>query len=335
MKVASLFAGCGGLDLGLIQAGHKIVYAHDIDKDCTITYKKNIGDHIVKGDIYDLNGDDIPEFDLLTGGFPCQGFSIANLYRHEKDVRNALYVQLVRIIKETHPKYFLAENVPGILNLGGGEVVKVIDKEFSNIGKNSGYPGYDVKRVVVVASNYGVPQNRKRVLWLGASKLIEKENREIFLNNFPPKITNSNDQELNQNTEPLKTLKNAIKDLPEQFDNTIPNHHGTKHKVKINGYIGNRILDWDKPGPTIVGRGGGTGGPVIPVHPNLKRRFSVRETARIQSFPDEFLFEGSISSQYRQIGNAVPVLLAYHLGKYFRDFENGKLDNYPYQKSIY
>ena len=84
--------------------------------------------------------------------------------------------------------------------------------------------------------------------------------------------------------------------------------------MKINGYIGNRILDWDKPGPTIVGRGGGTGGPVIPVHPDLKRRFSVREVARIQSFPDNFLFEGSISSQFRQIGNAVPVQLAYHLG---------------------
>ena len=86
------------------------------------------------------------------------------------------------------------------------------------------------------------------------------------------------------------------------------------HKVKINGYIGNRKLDWKKPSPTIVGRGGGTGGPVIAVHPSLKRRFSVRETARIQSFPDNFVFHGSLSSQYRQIGNAIAVGFAEHLG---------------------
>ena len=334
MKVASLFAGCGGLDMGLIRAGNQIVYANDFDKDCVDTYRINIGDHIVLDDITNLEGNDIPEHDIITGGFPCQGFSVANLYRNEKDERNFLYIEMCRIIKECLPKYFLAENVPGILSLGGGEVVKIIDKEFSNIGKDLGHPGYDVKRVVVVASRYGVPQNRKRVLWLGVSKLIDKEKREILLQNFPPKISNSDNQTENPKTNPLKTLADAIKDLPEEFDNTIPNHQGTKHKVKINGYIGNRILDWNKPGPTIVGRGGGTGGPVIPVHPNKKRRFSVRETARIQSFPDEFIFEGSISSQYRQIGNAVPVLMGYHLGKYLIDFEKGKLDEYPIQLSI-
>ena len=107
----------------------------------------------------------------------------------------------------------------------------------------------------------------------------------------------------------------AIGDLPEPgetFDETIQNHYGTNHKVKLNGYMGNRKLNWDKPGPTIVGRGGGTGGPVIAVHPNLKRRFTVRETARIQSFPDDFVFLGSTSSQFRQIGNAVAVDFAYH-----------------------
>ena len=94
----------------------------------------------------------------------------------------------------------------------------------------------------------------------------------------------------------------------------VKNHFGTKHKVKINGYMGNRKLSWDRPGPTIVGRGGGTGGPVIAVHPNCERRFTVRETARIQSFPDNFEFYGSTSSQFRQIGNAVAVEFARHLG---------------------
>ena len=95
--------------------------------------------------------------------------------------------------------------------------------------------------------------------------------------------------------------------------------------MKINGYIGNRQLSWDKPSPTIVGRGGGTGGPVIAVHPNCKRRFTVRETARIQTFPDDFEFFGSTSSQYRQIGNAVAVEFAYQLGRVLKDFEENSL----------
>ena len=108
------------------------------------------------------------------------------------------------------------------------------------------------------------------------SKNVKREKRELLLQNFPPPPTNSNDFEKHPSAEKLKTLKEAIGDLPADFDASIANHDGTKHKVKINGYIGNRILEWDKPGPTIVGRGGGTGGPVIPVHPNKKRRFSGR-----------------------------------------------------------
>ena len=103
--------------------------------------------------------------------------------------------------------------------------------------------------------------------------------------------------------------------MPINYDSNIPNHYGTQHKVKINGYIGNRHTNPDKPSPTIVGRGGGTGGPIILPHPSQKRRMTVREVARIQTFPDEFIFCGSISSQYRQIGNAVPVQLAYLLGR--------------------
>jgi DNA (cytosine-5)-methyltransferase 1 len=321
MKVVSLFAGCGGLDLGLIKAGHKVVYANDFDKDCVDTYKKNIGDHIHLDDINNLKGKDLPPHDIITGGFPCQGFSVANLYRKVSDERNHLYLQMSRVISESLPKYFLAENVPGILSLGGGEVVKVIDKEFSNIGKKQGHPGYDVKRTLILSSNYGVPQNRKRVYWLGVSKTIDKNIRKKVILSFPPPVTNSKDSNSNSITKKWLTLKDAIGDLPKNFNDSIPNHHGTKHKVKLNGYIGNRILDWDKPGPTIVGRGGGTGGPVIPVHPNKKRRFSVRETARIQSFPDEFIFEGSISSQYRQIGNAIPAGLGYHLGNFLKNCE--------------
>jgi DNA (cytosine-5)-methyltransferase 1 len=175
------------------------------------------------------------------------------------------------------------------------------------------------------AANYDVPQGRKRVIFLGVSNNIELEKRELLFQNFPPKEVNS---QKNLKLKPFKTLRDAIGDLPDPNSNAgkqILNHYGLNHKVKINGYIGNRKLDWGKPGPTIVGRGGGTGGPVIAVHPNCERRFTVRETARIQTFPDNFEFLGSTSSQFRQIGNAVAVNFAYHLGVVLKKFEDGKL----------
>lgn len=326
MKVVSLFAGCGGLDLGLINSGHEIVLATDIDKDCKLTYDKNFDHPLLLKDVKELKGSELPEYDLLTGGFPCQGFSVANLYRDLKDERNELYLEIVRLLNETNPKYFLAENVPGILSLGKGEVVKQIMKEFSEIGINEGKLGYEVHKYKLNAADYGVPQGRRRVIFLGVSKEITEDKRKELFDNFPPQKTNS--IKVEDNLPPQKTLREAIGDLPEPYTKqgeTILNHYGTKHKVKINGYMGNRKLSWDKPGPTMVGRGGGTGGPVIAVHPNCERRFTVRETARIQSFPDDFEFLGSTSSQYRQIGNAVAVDFAYHLGKVLKDFEDGNL----------
>ncbi len=327
MRVVSLFAGCGGLDLGLIQAGHKIVLATDFDKDCKVTYDNNFDHKLLLKDVKELEADELPKYDLLTGGFPCQGFSIANKYRNEKDKRNELYLEIVRLLNQTKPKYFLAENVPGILSIGKGEVVKQIMKEFSEIGKESGFSGYEVHKYKLNSADYGVPQGRKRVIFLGVSKEeVTEENRKVLFDNFPPSKTHSNKKE--DNLPPYKTLKDAIGNLPEPYTKEgekILNHYGTQHKVKINGYMGNRKLSWDKPGPTMVGRGGGTGGPVIAVHPNCVRRFTVRETAIIQSFPMDFEFFGSKSSQFRQIGNAVAVGFAYHLGKVLKEFEDGKL----------
>lgn len=308
MKVVSLFSGCGGLDLGLIQAGHKVVYASDIDIDSCTTYNNNFAHKSICEDIKNLDTKNLPEYDLLIGGFPCQGFSVANIYRSEADSRNELYLQIVRILKETKPKFFMAENVQGILSLGNGSVVEMIENDFSATG-------YEVKRYLLNAVDYGVPQNRKRVIFLGISKQIKQSIRaEMFLK-FPPSKIDSMK---------YKTLRDTISDLPNpksKEGKLIANHVCTNHTVKINGYLGNRKLDWDKPSPTIVGRGGGTGGPVIAVHPNLKRRFSVRETARIQTFPDDFIFSGSVSSQYRQIGNAVAVEFARRLGQSLKEIE--------------
>lgn len=321
MRVVSLFAGCGGLDLGLIKSGHKIVLATDNDKDCKKTYDRNFDHPLYLKDVKTLEGKELPEYDLLCGGFPCQGFSVANTYRSVNDERNELYLEIVRIINETKPKYFLAENVPGILSIGKGEVVKQIIKEFTECGN-----GYRVEKYLLNAADYGVPQGRKRVIFLGVSNDIDKSRTDILFDNFPPKKTHS---EFGDNKlKPFKTLRDTIFDLPEPNTEEglkISNHYGTNHRVKINGYIGNRKLNWDKISPTIVGRGGGTGGAVIAVHPNCERRFTIRETARIQSFPDDFIFEGSTGSQFRQIGNAVAVEFAYHIGKTLKDWENGKL----------
>ena len=124
MKVVSLFSGAGGLDLGFIQAGHTIVWANDLYADAVATYRHNIGNHIVEKDIKDIASSDIPDCDIVIGGFPCQGFSVANTKRHSLDERNVLYKELLRVIRDKQPKYFLAENVKGILSLNKGDEIK-------------------------------------------------------------------------------------------------------------------------------------------------------------------------------------------------------------------
>ena len=132
--VVSLFAGAGGMDLGFQKAGFEIIWANDFDKDSVDTYKKNFGNHIVLGDIKDIPSSDIPNNpDVVIGGFPCQGFSINNKKRSMDDERNHLYKEMLRIIKDKKPKYFVAENVKGILSLEKGEVIKLIVNDFKKI----------------------------------------------------------------------------------------------------------------------------------------------------------------------------------------------------------
>ncbi len=313
MKIISLFAGAGGMDLGFLKAGHKIVWVNDNDPDSCSTYEKNFKHKPVCKNIEEVLSSEIPKGDVVIGGFPCQGFSIANPYRNTEDKRNKLYLELLRIIKDKNPKYFVAENVAGLCSIGGyetnedrknhtGKVLKVILEEL----RKATPTGYHVEFKILNAADFGVPQGRRRVIILGTRKDVKK-----ILKHPNPTHSGKIDSELPQ----WKTVRDAISDLPLNPSKDIPNHHGTSHQVKINGHIGNRATKWDKPSPTIVGRGGGTGGPVIIPHPNLQRRMTVRETARIQCFPDNFIFEGSISSQYRQIGNAVPWPLAYFIAK--------------------
>lgn len=305
MRVVSLFSGAGGLDLGFRMAGHEIVWANDLYEDAVYSYQKNIGSHIILEDIHNISAEDIPDCDIVIGGFPCQGFSVANMKRHVGDGRNELYKQLVRVIEAKKPKFFLAENVKGLINFENGKVFQMILSDFEKMG-------YRVKHEILNAADYGVPQNRQRVIMAGVRNDIAWE--YTF-----PAATHSRD---GGNGLPVwVSVSEALKGLPDpDGKNEIPNHTYSKYKLNINGYIGHRLLDPDKPAPTVTARGDNRGGVVILPHPNGKRRMSCRELASVQSFPVDYEFVGNNSSVYRQIGNAVPPLLAYAIAKEFNRY---------------
>jgi DNA (cytosine-5)-methyltransferase 1 len=392
MKVASLFSGCGGLDLGFIQAGFEVVWANDFFKDAVETYRKNIGNHIIYGDITKISSTDIPDnFDVLLGGFPCQGFSVANTKRSMEDERNFLYRELLRVIDDKRPKFFVGENVKGLLSMQNGRVIKMIVNDFKALG-------YNVDYKLLKASDYGVPQNRERVVILG--------NRMGIENTFPTKTHGGCNDLFHTNLLPYRTVKEVCgylekvrtRDKSFSLDNKIIHNHvartniedtfwGRKHMVnqheicdylkiwrlksgwstkKIDEHFGYahtaghwfrkdnnsgsipnpsdwwelkkilgfddkydkivtefelksisfeqslRISNWDRPSDTITATG-------PEIHPNKERRMSVRECAIIQTFPDDFIFKGSTGNMYKQIGNAVPVLLARKIAEVIKE----------------
>ena len=379
MKIVSYFSGAGGLDLGFALAGHEIIWSNDFDDKAVESYNFNIGKYMnhqsLLADIVNLLNTSkeninsiLPDCDVIIGGFPCQGFTIANLDRSMEDSRNFLYLQLLKGISVKRPPYFLLENVKGLESMENGKILPMIMDDLENAGTiNSKFfeeegPGYKVFYNVINALYFGVPENRERVIILGirndifdksplkkfinfnkkvdkkydkrklldipylfskdSDVVLEKKPFEIvnelyenFINGKVNKPTIKNPVVLYKTT----TLRDAIGDLPLDYSNEIPNHTGSKCVVKIKNAMGNRATDWDKEAPTIMGRGSGTGGPLIPPHPNQHRRLTVREVARIQTFPDKFIFKGSNSRGYRQIGNAVPVLMAYNIAKIFNE----------------
>lgn len=306
MKVVSLFSGAGGLDLGFKMAGHEIIWANDLYGDAVETYRRNLGDHIICEDISKIKADDVPDCDIIIGGFPCQGFSVANTKRHENDERNTLYKELIRIIDSKKPKFFLAENVKGLTNLAKGKVFEMILKDFENLG-------YVVKHKILNAADYGVPQTRQRVIIVGVRKDID------FEYVFPQPTHDKN----GENGLPRwVSVGEAMSVIPDpDLPNDLPNHEYSKYKLNFNGYIGHRELDPDKPAPTVTARGDNKGGVVILPHPNATRRMSCRELATVQSFPLNYYFFGNRSSVYRQIGNAVPPLLGFAVANVFNQYQ--------------
>ena len=302
MNIISLFSGAGGLDLGLIRAGHKIIWANDNDSDSCETYRRNIGDHIICDDISKINVNTIPEADVVVGGFPCQGFSMANRLRDSLDERNNLYRHFYNVIREKRPAYFLAENVRGILSLDNGNAIKKIVEDFTEAG-------YRVKYKSFNTAYYGIPQSRIRVIIAGTRADLADTNDFHF-----PEPSHDKDTWV--------SIGKALETIPEpDIDNLLKNHVYSKYKVTNRNFTGHRQTDPDKPSPTILARGNGKGGVCAIQHPRNHRRMSVRESAIIQTFPIDFEFTGSMGSMYRQVGNAVPVNFAMQLGLKLKELE--------------
>jgi DNA (cytosine-5)-methyltransferase 1 len=305
VKIVSLFSGAGGLDLGFVRAGHKVIWANDNDPDAVATYSGNIGKHIVLGNIAEIKSNEIPDCDIVIGGFPCQGFSVANTGRRADDARNRLYLELLRVISDKKPQYFLAENVKGLLTLGKGEIFRRILADFEDVG-------YKVDYRLVNAADYGVPQKRQRLIIVGVRNDIKK----VFL--FPEPTHYNPARSKVPGLKQWVGIGKALANIPEPGDQCdLPNHTFSKYKLRFNGYLGHRRIDPNLPAPTVTARGDNKGGVVVLHHPNNERRMSARELASTQSFPLDFVFHCTQSSAYRLIGNAVPPLLAEVIAKSF------------------
>jgi DNA (cytosine-5)-methyltransferase 1 len=310
-SIASLFAGCGGLDLGFkggfsfLDKQYKplnfdVIWANDIDENACNTFRQNLGDPIIAGDINKIlsskNGPHsttLPKkADLVLGGFPCQDFSHAGKRRGFNSKRGVLYKSMAEVIKRTNPVMFVAENVRGLLTMDNGEAIKTIIRYFGGLG-------YHVVPQLYLAADYEVPQKRERIVLVGTKKKVLPP-----FDHPKPKLTK----------EQWVSLKKAIGDLEQVPEGKYPNHYWSR--AKKNKGQGNSTVSSSKPGPTMRAEHHGN----IEWHWNGKRRLSAREAARIQSFPDNFVFSPSTSSAYKQIGNAVPPVMAWHLAKHIQAF---------------
>lgn len=337
LRVLDLFCGCGGLSLGFEEAGYDIALGIDIWKDALVTFAANHkNSKTLCADMATLTADNVipilvnPKIDIIIGGPPCQGFSIAGK-RIIEDERNSLYKGFVRMVRSFKPKAFVLENVPNILSMGNGTVKESIIKDFEELG-------YKVTTKVLLASDYGVPQNRKRAIFVG---MIDGE----FDFQMPV-------------VEHKVTVEEAISDLPEHslsngsdYPNAVTseyqvmirensskvwNHEVTTHNDKTTHIIslvpdggnyknlpielqGTRKvhiawtrLNSQRPSVTI------DTGHRHHFHYKWNRVPTVRESARIQSFPDVFIFKCSRTSQYKQVGNAVPPIMAKAIAEHLK-----------------
>lgn len=310
IKVASLFCGCGGMDLGVIggftylekeycENPFEIVYSVDNDEYCTKIYNDNFNHKCIVKDVRDINIDDIPQFDMLIGGFPCQSFSISAQNPPRlgyKDERGMLFFEMVKILKARRPRFFIAENVKGILSANKGQAFPMIIKEFSDAG-------YTVIHKLLNSSEYGVPQKRERVIIIG---FREVEDFSKF--HFPAKVKLSE----------RKVLGDVIDTESDRDENLFFSDKAVAGMMAVREKMNKgRAMSLTEPCNTISAHLAkvslNSTDPVFMVGDRY-RRFSTREAARIQSFPDDFKL-GTVSQirQYKAIGNAVPPVLMWHI----------------------
>lgn len=315
LKVASLFCGCGGSDLGLLggfnflgnhypRLGFDIVYAVDFDKYAVDTYNSNFLHPAKCANVIDVDFRTLPDIDVLIGGFPCQSFSTVNPTKDTNDDRANLYKQIVRFLTEKKPKFFICENVKGLLTLQKGEIIKKIVSEFEAVG-------YAVKYKLMKAVEFGIPQRRERVFIVGVRKDLD------YTYSFPEAINTL------EHATPLSAVIERL-DIPEEkyyfSQRAVEGMKNAKNNMK-------RGLWQDLKGPclTITSHLAKTSinsrDPLLLVDPakELYRRFTPREAARIQSFPENFILNKSESKSYKQIGNAIPPVLMWHIAKALSD----------------
>ncbi len=307
-KLLSLFSGCGGLDLPFHKAGFDTVWANDINKFACKTYNRNIKDVINDQSIEEVDISKLPSADIVTGGFPCQDFSIIWKRPGLNGNRGNLYYYFLQIVKKLKPKVFVAENVKGLLSANNSNAIKKIISDFENIE-----PGYIVKPKLYKFAHYGVPQFRERVILVG----IRMDTGFNFIHPEPlfgpgfqfPYITTKeafNDVEkIQYNNEHQNIKKRTIEIIKRIGPGCNFTDIPTDSEFYVKGMISHvyRRINPDKPSATIIAAGGGgTWGYHFPE----PRPLTNRERARLQTFPDDFIFEGSITEVRRQIGNAVP-----------------------------
>lgn len=336
MKVVSLFTGAGGLDLGFKKAGFDIIWANEFDSTIWETFEKNFSEtKLDKRSIVDVPTSDVPFADGIIGGPPCQSWSEAGAGRGINDKRGQLFFEYIRLLKDKQPAFFLAENVSGILHPKHKEAFENILKQFEDVGYNISYK-------LLNANDYGVPQDRLRVIIIGYHK-----KKVGFSFEFPNPLPHK------------PTLKEAIFDLrlakpAKEFNKTNGDLEISNHEYMNGGFSTiymsrNRVRSWDEPSFTI--QAGGRHAPIHPQAPKMKfieqnkrifipgkehlyRRLSVRECARIQTFPDTFIFKyRDVADGYKMIGNAVPVEFARNIAiKIMKDLSASKKYEQIYER---
>ena len=319
LKVASLFCGCGGTDIGLQGAFDflgkhyesnkiEIVYANDIDKNACVIFEKNFRIKPDNRDIRLVSSEELPEFDILTGGFPCQSFSIVAQNPPRlgiKDERGMLFFEMCRILRERQPKCFIAENVKGILTANKKAAFSLILQEFEG-------SGYDVKYKVLNAAEYGVPQKRERVIIVGFRKDLKID----F--SFPDPIITEECQ--------FKPLQSVIeKEVPDKY---FFSERAVAGMMKSREFMNKgRAQDVTKPCNTVGAHLAkvslNSTDPVLYLSGRY-RRFTPREVARIQSFPENFELIGSEAAQYRALGNAIPPVMFLYIARKVKGFLQNK-----------